>query len=89
VATQITDARRRASQREAVDLLTIPATAERLGCSDNHVYRLVAAGQLRAVDIAPPGNQRTKTRVRSDDLAAYIESRTRVVPAAGGQSSSR
>ena len=62
---------------DATDLLTIPITAARLGCSDMHVYRLIAAGQLRAVDIAGPGARRSKTRIRTDDLAAYIESRTR------------
>jgi excisionase family DNA binding protein len=60
-----------------LDLLPIPATAERLRCSDMHVYRLIAAGELRAVDIAAPGSRRSKTRVRSDDLAAYIERMTR------------
>jgi excisionase family DNA binding protein len=56
--------------------LTIRSTSERLGCSENTVYRLIAAGKLRAVDIAPPGSLRSKTRVRSDDLDAYIESIT-------------
>jgi excisionase family DNA binding protein len=67
--------------RRAVDpsfaLLTIAATAVRLGCSDDHVYRLIATGGLEAVDIAQPGAKRSKTRIRSDDLDAYIESRTR------------
>jgi excisionase family DNA binding protein len=58
-------------------LLTIQQTAERLGASENHVYRLIAAGDLRAVDIAQRGSLRSKTRVRSDDLAAYIDQRTR------------
>jgi len=42
-----------------------------------HVYRLIAAGELRAVDIATPGAGRSKTRVRSDDLADYIDRKTR------------
>lgn len=58
-------------------LLTIPETASRLGCCDNHVYRLIAAGALRAVDIAQPGSRRAKTRVREDDLAAFIDGHTR------------
>lgn len=70
-----------ARQRAPVDLLTIPAAAARLKCSDMHVYRLIARGELRAVDISDPGVKRSKTRVRTDDLAAYIESHTRV---AGG-----
>jgi len=58
-------------------LLTIKAAADRLGCSIAHVYRLIAAGHLRAADIAPPGSGRTKTRVRDDDLTEYIEKATR------------
>jgi AAA domain len=38
-----------------------------------HIYRLIAAGELRAVDIATPGAGRTKTRIRGDDLANYID----------------
>lgn len=47
------------------------------GVSEIHVYRQIAAGELRAVDIASPGAKRSKTRVRSDDLADYIERKTR------------
>jgi excisionase family DNA binding protein len=65
------------SAQEQVQLLTVRGAAEFLGCSEMHIYRLVAAGQLRAVDISSAGAQRTKTRIRSDDLAAYIERRTR------------
>jgi hypothetical protein len=42
-----------------------------------HVYRQIARGDLRAVDIASPGAGRTKTRIRSDDLADYINRKTR------------
>jgi len=58
-------------------LNTIPAAAKHLGCSDTHIYRLIAAGELRAVDISAPGSRRTKTRIRADDLARYIERQTR------------
>jgi excisionase family DNA binding protein len=61
----------------SLSLLTIKAAADRLDCSTTHVYRLIASGQLRAADIAPPGSGRTKTRVRDDDLADYIEKHTR------------
>jgi len=61
----------------AVRLFTPKETGERLGgASENHVYRLIARGQLRAVDIGLPGSRRSKTRIREDDLAAYIEART-------------
>jgi excisionase family DNA binding protein len=57
-------------------LLTPRQAAERLKCSMNHIYRLIAQGELRAVDIARAGSRRTKMRVRSDDLALYVDSRT-------------
>lgn len=53
---------------------SIQDAAARLGCSRTHVYALIAAGELRAVNIALTG--RSKTRVRSDDLAAYIARQT-------------
>lgn len=62
-------------------LLTIPETADRLRCSTWHVYRLIAAGTLRPADIALPAARKSKTRVREDDLAAYIDGQTRLVPA--------
>lgn len=57
-------------------LYTVPAAAEYLGCSQMHIYRLIAGGELRAVDIAVPGALRTKYRVRADSLSEYIERRT-------------
>ena len=60
-----------------ISLLTIAATATRLGCSDMHVYRLIASGELEAVDIAQAGARRSKTRVRSDHVVAFIERKTR------------
>lgn len=73
-------AQRQTATRHAqpLALLTIPATAGRLGSSDMHVYRLIAAGELRAVDISQPGARRSKTRIRSDDLDEYIDRQTRV-----------
>ena len=58
-------------------LLTMLQAADRLSCSDDHVYRLIAAGVLRAVDVALPGAKRSKTRVREDDLVLYIDRQTR------------
>ncbi len=42
-----------------------------------HIYRLVSTGELRAVDISRKGAGKSKTRIRSDDLDAYIDARTR------------
>ena len=60
-----------------VRLLTPAETGGRRGCSDDHVYRIVASGLLRAVDIALPGSKRSKTRIREDDLQRYIDKQTR------------
>lgn len=59
-------------------LLSIPAAAARLSCSENHVYRLIAAGQLRSVEIKPTTSKRSKTRIREEDLQAFIDAATRV-----------
>lgn len=60
-------------------LLSVARAAEVLDCSPTHVYRLIAAGRLRAVEIKVTG-RRPKTRVRADDLQAFIEVNTRQVP---------
>lgn len=59
-------------------LLSIPQAAARLACSRGHVYNLIAAGKLRAVEITATG-KRPKTRVRLDDLETFIEEHTREV----------
>jgi excisionase family DNA binding protein len=69
--------RRPRDAHQGIKLHPIPETAELLGgCSEMHVYRLIAAGELTAVDIATPGAGRSKTRIRSDDLADYIKRNT-------------
>jgi excisionase family DNA binding protein len=60
-----------------VKLYSVTQVAEILDCSDMHVYRLIAAGELRAADIGTPGSGRPKSRIRSDDLADYIDRNTR------------
>jgi excisionase family DNA binding protein len=62
-------------------LLTIPETADELGISPNTVYKMIACGDLRAVDMAVPGAKKPKTRVRHEDLEAFIDARTREVRA--------
>lgn len=56
-------------------LYRIPEAAELLGVTSNTVYRLIAAGQLRAVDVDASG-RRPRTRVRHDDLQAFVDART-------------
>lgn len=60
----------------AAQLMSITKAAEVLDCSRGHVYNLIAAGQIRAVEIKVSGS-RPKTRVRVEDLDAFIESHTR------------
>lgn len=61
-------------------LLTIPETAALLGYKDRGtVYDLISRGELRAVDMRATGKQ-PKTRVREDDLMAFIEARTHTAP---------
>lgn len=79
MATQTGDRR----SRPPAQLLPIPAAAERLGCSEMHIYRLVSTGELSAVDISRKGAGKSKTRIREDELDAYIESRTRRAAPAG------
>lgn len=57
-------------------LLSITHAAEQLDCSRGHVYGLIAAGKLRAVELKAKGT-RSKTRIRAEDLEAFIEANTR------------
>jgi excisionase family DNA binding protein len=68
---------RSAPSAPGLSLLTPAEAAGRIGASEMHVYRLITDGELRAVDIAQRGSKRSKTRIRSDDIDAYIEARTR------------
>lgn len=62
-------------------LLSIATVAGRLDCSRGHVYGLIAAQKLRAVEIAATGS-RSKTRVREEDLEAFIDANTRTAASA-------
>lgn len=64
----------------AVQLLTIPEVMDRLRIkSKDTVYALISGGALRAVDAAATGT-RSRTRVREDDLQAFIDARTSSAP---------
>lgn len=58
-----------------LSLLTPREAAEALGCSVNSVYRLIAQGELKVIDIAPSGSLRSKMRIRRDDLRAFVDGR--------------
>lgn len=64
-----------AGQPDELSLLTPRRAAEALGCSVNTVYRLVAQGELKTVDIAPAASKRPKARIRRGDLEAFISAR--------------
>lgn len=57
--------------REVVRLYTIPDAGDVLGISRDTVYRLIRAGELRAVEVTR--GSRTRMRIRADDLQAYID----------------
>ena len=64
----------RPSSRPPNALLSVKQVAGLLACSPDHVYALIAAGQLASVDI---GITAALTRVRPDEVDRYIEHRTR------------
>lgn len=64
-----------ASTATGVSLLSITEAARLLSCSRGHVYNLIAAGELSAVDIGIGG--RAKTRVLPAELQAYVQRHTR------------
>ncbi len=61
--------------RPGTQLLSVVEVAARLGCSRNHVYALIAKGGLQSVDLRASGTK-PKTRIREDDLEAFIDART-------------
>lgn len=56
-------------------LLTIPQTAERLGCSRKHVYNLISAGKLKPADISL--GPRSHTRISDAEVDRFITEATR------------
>lgn len=67
-------------------LLSVTAAAGQLDCSRGHIYGLIAAGKLHAVDIAATGT-RAKTRVLASEIEDFIAKSTR--RAGGGASEAR
>lgn len=58
-------------------LLSVASVAEQLDCSRGHVYGLISAGKLRAVETKAKG-AKSKTRVRAEDVEKFIEANTRL-----------
>lgn len=63
--------------REPEQLWTIPQVADLWGCSENTVYRRIAKGLLRVIDI---GDGRAKTRVPASALIEYEDRKGRTAP---------
>lgn len=57
-------------------LLSVPHVAEQLDCSRGHVYGLISAGKLRAVETKAKG-MRSKTRIYAEDVEKFIDANTR------------
>lgn len=53
------------------EVLSVLEVAKRLGCSKDHVYRLITDGKLPSLDIGRQG--RSKTRVPAKNVEAYIQ----------------
>lgn len=64
----------------ATQLLRIPEVAQALGCSRKHVYDLIAAGRLTAVNV---GIGRSQSRISEAELARYVRASTYGRTAAG------
>ena len=58
---------------DAIRLYSVRTVAERLEMSRYWVYAQIRKGNLRAVEL---GDERAHTRIRSDDLQAFIDART-------------
>jgi excisionase family DNA binding protein len=58
-------------------MLTIAEVAGLLRCSKWSVYRLIATGELKAVNVAQGGRRSKKPRhrIRQHDLDAFLRSR--------------
>lgn len=59
-------------------LLSVTRAAEQLDCSRGHIYGLIAAGRLAAVEIKAKGTK-SKTRVLASEIEAFIVQNTRRV----------
>lgn len=63
-----------AEARRQHKLLKVVEVAELWDCSTHHVYDLIAAGQLKAVNLS--AGQRAKLRIREADLDRFIDARS-------------
>ncbi|GIH91992.1 helix-turn-helix domain-containing protein [Planobispora siamensis] len=70
-------------------LLTIPDAAAEIGIHRNTLYRKIAAGEIEAIDIAPPGSSKTRIRVPRAALEAWAEGRPRIVDTSDRRPSGR
>lgn len=64
----------RPSSRPPNALLSVKEVAALLSASPDHVYDLIARGDITSIDI---GVRSAMTRIRPSELDRYLESRTR------------
>lgn len=62
----------------ALDTVSPAEVAERLGISLRTVWRRIQDGELPAVQAAPKPGLTTRTRIRVEDLEAFIKEHTDV-----------
>lgn len=58
-------------------LYRVEEAAEQLGVSRATAYRLIAAGELGSLDVAPPRSTRAMTRISEAHIARFIADRDR------------
>lgn len=61
------------ARRTVEELLPVAEVAQRWRCSKNHVYDLIAKGELRAVNL---GTGRAKTRIPASAASEFIARHT-------------
>ncbi|MGO4143463.1 helix-turn-helix domain-containing protein [Paenarthrobacter sp. YAF11_1] len=61
-------------ESSALRLYTVEEASKLLGTSKTYVYERIRAGDLRTVDLGT--GERSKIRIRQDDLEHFIDSRT-------------
>ena len=73
VTTPTSESQRHEARRR---WLHTDAAGVELGISDEHVRQLIAAGELRAMDVSKPGAKRKEYRLRPEWIAEFEERRT-------------
>ena len=57
--------------------LTAEQVAEKMCCSRQHVYNMLASGQLPFVDFSLPGSKKKLRRISENELEKWLSTRTK------------